>query len=112
LEHFGHLTGTDPNADPDNDGASNLEEWIAGTDPLDGASALRISAPANSTNGVVIQWPSVAGRYYRLERSTNLVTGFDFVVRTNIAATPPLNSEVDRSGAIGPVRYYRVELEP
>ena len=38
LEYFGHLTGTDPNADPDHDGMSNLAEWIAGTNPTNAAS--------------------------------------------------------------------------
>ncbi|AHF92644.1 hypothetical protein OPIT5_22875 [Opitutaceae bacterium TAV5] len=32
LTHFGHI-GIDPAADPDNDGLSNLAEFLAGTDP-------------------------------------------------------------------------------
>lgn len=32
--HFGHLN-SDPNADPDGDGASTFEEWLESTDPTD-----------------------------------------------------------------------------
>ena len=33
--HFLQETGTDPNADPDGDGRTNLQEFLDGTDPLD-----------------------------------------------------------------------------
>ena len=34
LEHFGTTTGGDPDADPDNDHLTNLNEYFNGTDPL------------------------------------------------------------------------------
>lgn len=33
--HFGSRTGADPKQDPDRDGANNLKEYLAGTDPND-----------------------------------------------------------------------------
>jgi subtilisin family serine protease len=112
-QFFGHLTGTDPNADPDHDGASNLAEFLAGTNPTNFSSALRLTAlPAAGTNGVVLEWPGVAGRYYRLLRATNLLNGFDSLVRTNLAATPPLNTVTDAAPAGAAPRFYRLELEP
>jgi hypothetical protein len=111
-QYFGHLTGTDPNADPDGDGASNLAEWVAGTDPQNPTSCLRAFIPTpKPASGFVVQWPSVAGKTYQLERATNLVIGFDSVVRTNIAATPPFNSEPDTDQVPSSSRYYRVEVE-
>jgi subtilisin family serine protease len=113
MQYFGRLTRTDPNADPDRDGASNLAEWIAGTDPLDPTSNLHSLVPGSKpAAGFIVQWPSVAGKFYRVERSTNLITGFDSVVRTNIAATPPVNSEPDSAALPGSSRYYRIEIEP
>jgi subtilisin family serine protease len=113
LQNFGHLTGTDPNADPDADGASNLAEWVAGTDPLDPTSCLRAFIPTpKPATGHVVQWPSVLGKLYRLERCTNLLTGFNSIVRTNIAATPPFNSEPDMTVLPGAATFYRLEVEP
>ena len=69
LQYFGHLTGTDPNADPDHDGMSNLQEWLAGTNPTNASSVLRLVAiPTNNPNAFVVRWPSVAGKSYWLER--------------------------------------------
>ncbi len=110
LLYFGHLTGTDPNADPDHDGMNNLAEWIAGTNPTNAASVLRASVVSNSPSGVVVSWSSVAGKTYWLARSTNLLTGFS-TISTNIAATAPTNTLTDT--AILPVntRFYRVGVE-
>jgi subtilisin family serine protease len=112
-QFFGELTGTDPSADSDNDGASNLAEFLAGTNPTNYSSALRLTAlSAGCTNGVVLEWPGAAGRYYRLLCATNLLNGFDSLVRTNLAATPPLNTVTDAAPASASPRLYRLELEP
>src|ERR1051325_11729804 len=111
--YFGQLTGVNPSADADHDGTSNLTEWLAGTVPTNAASCLRLVAPKMTiTNTPLIRWPSVAGKTYRLERATNLLTGFNSLVRTNIAATPPTNSEVDTVILTGKARFYRIRLEP
>jgi subtilisin family serine protease len=110
--YFGHLLGNQASADADGDGVSNLAEWIAGTNPTNRASYLHLLAPKlSTTNSLILQWPSVAGKSYRLERATNLVTGFNGIVRSNITARPPTNSEVD--AAMLPTRplYYRLGVE-
>ena len=113
LEYFGHLTGTNPNADPDGDGASNLAEFLAGTDPTSAASVLRLAAlPTGIQNQIQLQWPSVAGRYYRLVSGTNLLTGFGATVHTNIAATPPLNVFTNLPPDGAKAAFYRLQLEP
>ena len=112
LQYFGHLTGSDPNADADHDGMSNLAEWLAGTNPTNASSCLQLIAiPPNNPNVFVVSWPSVAGKYYRLERATNLLTGFNSVVQTNIAATAPTNTATDTAILPGKTRFYRVGVE-
>lgn len=109
---FGNLTHAAAE-DSDQDGASNMEEWQAGTMPTTNASVLRIlTAPRPATNGTAVSWQSVTGKYYRIERSTNLAVSFDCAVRTNILATPPTNQASDASGPIPGPSFYRVILEP
>jgi hypothetical protein len=110
--YFGHLTGTDPNADPDQDGANNLAEFLAGTDPTNPNSNLKLTIPkGRPTNGFVVQWPSAAGRFYRLLRATNLASGFNALVQTNITATPPTNTLTDTNSLPVKSRLYRLQLE-
>jgi subtilisin family serine protease len=110
--YFGQLLGTQASADADGDGASNYAEWVAGTNPTNPASCLRLLTPTvTATNSVIIQWPSVAGKSYRLVRATNLVAGFDSIVRSNIAATPPTNSEPDTTVLPAQPLYYRILVE-
>jgi subtilisin family serine protease len=112
LEYFGHLTGTDPNADPDQDGMGNLAEWLAGTNPTNAASSLRLTLlSATNSGNVVLNWPSVAGKTYWLESATNLLTGFNSIVRTNITATAPTNTETEDANFSGSARFYRLGVE-
>lgn len=111
LQYFGQLIGTDPNADPDHDGMNNLAEWIAGTNPTNAASNLRLTLLSATNSNVILSWPSVAGKSYWLERSTNLLNGFNSVVSTNITATAPTNIETDTAILPGNALFYRVGVE-
>lgn len=73
LLNFGHI-GVDPNADPDGDGMSNLQEYLAGTNPNDANSALRITTITYGTapNYVTLQWNSVPTRFYAIQWSPAL----------------------------------------
>jgi hypothetical protein len=57
-----------PLADTDGDSLRDTAEVIAGTDPTDAGSALRLSVQMLSVeNSVALRWPSVAGRSYTIE---------------------------------------------
>jgi hypothetical protein len=103
--------------DPDGDRADNLNEFFAGTDPTNSASFLGLTAfsnlPLPGATGTVVRWSSVAGKYYRLDRGTNLLISpmFDFNVRSNIPATAPMNTETDANATGSGPYFYRIGVQ-
>lgn len=83
---FGLNPDSDADAafDPDQDGASNLAEYLAGTHPREGQSVFRIRSLAIANGGVQLRFPAVAGRSYSLQTSS-LVAADDWDTLTNIA---------------------------
>ncbi len=107
--HFGDGYIADPRslaeADPDGDGADNLREFVAGTDPVDGLSGFAVSVrqvPA-------ITWRSIAGKTYRIMRRESLSAGSWELFRQVTAegdSTRLVDADADRTWfyAIEPVR--------
>jgi hypothetical protein len=54
----------DANGDPDHDGFTNLQEYLAGTDPQNALSNLRLNASLTSPGFVNLQFPAVSNRTY------------------------------------------------
>ena len=61
------------NVDSDNDGATNGQEFLAGTDPRDAASVLRLSMQ-NSPQGMRLYWNSRPGSIYQVQSSSDFTT--------------------------------------
>jgi hypothetical protein len=109
LMYFGR-TGVDPFADPDGDGMSNFAEYLAGTNPNDGASGLRITELALSGD-ILVKWTSAPYKSYAVQRSSNLSVGFADI-QVNLTSTPPVNLYRDtNANGLGPY-FYRLRLEP
>ena len=101
------------NADPDGDGMSNLQEYLAGTDPTNSASSFRITSivPTNGSD-VLVTWTTGLAKTNALQSTTNFPTGYaDIFIVTNTTGT--VTNYTD-PGAVtnGPSRYYRVRLVP
>jgi subtilisin family serine protease len=91
LQHLHDLAGT-PNTDRDGDGQTEAAEILAGTDPLEAASVLRLGFATG--DGFPLEWTSVAGRRYSIWRSRTLAGPYA-EWRSGIEATPPVNSLPD-----------------
>lgn len=117
-QNFG-TSGIDPNADPDHDGMSNLQEYLAGTDPNNAGDNLRITsiATANGVN-VSVTWTSHPTRQYYIQKSSNLnplaAWSDSGAGLLSPSAGTTTSKSITDTGA--PDRYYRVQavkpLEP
>jgi len=107
-EEYLGTTGSDPEADDDEDGLSNYGEWIGGFDPGDSNSVFSAGAePAAEPGAYVLQWPSAADRFYAIYRATNLPGPF-LLLDGHIPATPPVNVYTDAPAAELDPLFYRL----
>jgi hypothetical protein len=106
---FGSDYRTDPrvaaDADPDGDGSINLAEYMAGTNPLDAKSVLKIT---DLRMVPVITWSSISNITYRLVRRDDINTNSWIVVAPAIQATNDSTSFTDY-GATNNRAFYWVE---
>ena len=103
--------------DSDGDGLTDLQEYVAGTNPTNSASAFRVTSitQVNSTN-ILITWMTGINKTNALEKVAGGMGSFTnnfatmFIVTNTVGTT---TNHVD-VGAIGanPARYYRVRLVP
>ena len=64
-----------PNVDSDGDGATNLQEFLAGTDPTDPNSVLRVQL-VSTGQGAHLRWNSQPGFMYQVQVTQTLGAGF------------------------------------
>ena len=112
LAQHGWTSNFDPAAlaDTDGDGQAAWQEFLAGTDPTDPASVLRVRIEADpATGSILLSWSSVGGKFYRIEQATDLAGSWT-VQTSNIPATPPTNTHEEQLPA-GARVFYRVTVE-
>ena len=103
--------------DPDGDGMSNLQEYLAGTDPTNSAVAFRITDIHREGNDIRVTWMTGINKTNALERSTGNLDGSysnnfgPIFTVTNTSTT--ITNCLDLGAATNlPGRYYRVRLVP
>ncbi len=111
---FGGYTNAAPDADPDNDGFSNLQEYVADTHPLDGRSFVRVAGVTVSGAGqAVAVSPSSESRVYKLFARDNLLYGSGpWYAASDYRPGAPASTVLSDTNAPGArFRAYQVEVD-
>jgi hypothetical protein len=93
---------------------NNYAEWRAGTDPTNAGSRCQISGfgcqgGIVSDTNLVLSWTGVAGKFYTIQKGTNVVDGFPLALETGIPGAGGVNSRtviVDQATG-----FYRLKVE-
>jgi pectate lyase len=106
------ISGRD--ADPDGDSMSNYQEFLAGTQPTNSASTLRITSVRVQGSDVWLQW-SAAGPRTNLIEAASILASTNFRDITGPVVVPgdgdAVTNHVISGGATNwPAGYYRVRL--
>ncbi|MBT5705345.1 MAG: hypothetical protein HOI66_03415, partial [Verrucomicrobia bacterium] len=108
-----------PNGDPDQDGLTNREELLAGTNPIDGASTLSIGIQLEAyplrfsarAKPILLSFPSIPGRRYSIYGTTSLSdpewTLVSEILGSEDSSTTEINEGITVRGR--DIRFYRVE---
>lgn len=112
LANYGLPTDGSADAiDSDQDGLSNWQEWMCGTNPTNALSALRMVCASPTPTNVLVSWQSVVGVVYVLNRSANLSTPFT-VLATNILGQAGTTTYADTNLASPGPLFYRIGVSP
>ena len=110
LQYFGGLNAN-PGDDPDGDGMTNLQEYRSGTNPKDAQSLFAVEIDAQP-GGIKLRWSSQPEKNYQILRSANVLGAPESyqVLKTGIAATPPVNEFFDDTVATGAHFFYLIQV--
>ena len=108
-------------ADADGDGFSNLQEYLAGTNPMDPFSKPQSQPPNRPTLGLVgvtnnpiptftMQWLSETGRSYFVETSQEAFGTNWMMISTNLPGSGAMTQFTD-TNATDATRFYRVRAQ-
>jgi hypothetical protein len=111
LQYFGNSTNASASADTDGDGMINSDEFVAGTDPTDALSVLKITV--NATNQAILNFVAQTNRGYSVQYQNSLLST-NWNSLTNIAISPQVRTTILHAPNPPPEseRFYRVITPP
>ena len=106
LACFGNL-GWSATDDPDHDGQSNGQEWLADTSPVDANDYLHITSFSRSGTYNVLRWTSKLTRLYQVQRCASLdgSSAWDTIITSDVPGWN--NVGFDNTG---PWYFYRIRV--
>lgn len=121
MRYFGSLN--DPasaaSADADGDGVCNWAEYVAGTNPKDTNSVLRLKSRMDKTTltsegkpAAMLSWTSIEGVRYTVESTLSLVNPQWSPVAINLTGTGEDMECSDTAGSSASCKYYRIRVVP
>lgn len=112
IQYFGSITDPNaaPTADPDGDGMTNLQEYLAGTDPRDPQSNLRVVFEQSAGDGFKIRFNGMAGKTYEIQYRDSLTTGVWLTLRQVAPSSSGVSEVTDATASGENERFYRVLL--
>ena len=99
----------DAAADADNDGVTNLGEFLSGTDPNDANDRFIIESISLTADRVAITVYVSPDRRYRVETSETVAGGWELLAEFTTEAGQT-SAKFESNAALGQTRFYRVLL--
>ena len=99
----------DAGGDPDRDGMTNLQEYLAGTDPQSAASKLSVTISIAPANAARLQFNAVANISYTLQQRPSLSSG-SWLTLQSVPAAPSDRTVIVTNVPGTSTRFYRVTV--